>query len=885
MKRIIQTYKAPHQWTNSPPGIGDFIRGSCHLFEKLQGSGVEFRIDISQTGFSDLIEQDPSVFQTGAEHRIAAATEYFEDHVALHNSLVAFLNSDETDYYVCTNLGAWNRLTLPESTRGFIQNFYHFSEQVESLTAQALQKTEYEVLSIRCGDHFYNDPNGVVQNDVERMITAIMEQQILPRARLPVAVTSDCHELKCELARRYGLLTLPHRSQHGAFGTALPVAMDLCMLKNSRTNYHINCWAKWWSGFSHYTSVIFQIPSVNFRTPHFVREEITAEGQLIKAEQTVSNHQKLLKAIEWQGRGQWLEASWLLREILLAEPNNAAALYSLGAITAYSGHLDEALLFIEQGIQVAPGFTPLHIAHGELLRELGHNEEALRSYDNALKLQPDYIEALFNSGVLLMDLLRHYEAFERFKQVLSIDPNHPAALVSCAAVLLKFKQGVDSTSIARIIAQVDNFFTRYMQERPWVGVHVCDSDKIHEPSDFFKVNANFISFIDRIIELNSSIGIFLIADSLPVLEGFKECYGLRVLCAQASLAVSRVEEVLRDVLLALKCTYFVGNQESNISLAIANMRNWPQGFIFLLSETRQPYPGVRPRVLFFNDWNNGDVHMSRPYVVDLMKLLGDCDYYYYHRNNPKLLADIDNLIHTTVKIDADVVIDTWLGQSHFKGMDLADMAKHSATFKGANFPNYHEVMSGVYATLGLTASFKPAEYYLPTINYARFDIGNVDRYFAASTAPLNVLICNNETMSGQAPPVDFNAIVVALADRYPTVEFLISNVGHPSPIRRNVVRCSNIIARPEMICDLNEISYISTHCDLIVGRSSGPYSFSITKENLQTKQFICICRSRNDCWFLESSTNITWTNDPSTGHLISLLSKSIATLMKDTAHG
>lgn len=283
MKRVIQAYKAPHQWINSPPGLGDFVRGACHLFEKLEPSGMELRIDISQTGFAGLIEQDESIFQVGEESRIANAEEYFVDHVALHNRLVAFQHSNESELYVCTNLGAWNRLTLTDSTREFIKKFYRFSEEVERMNALALQTADYEVLSVRCGDHFYNDPTGKVQSNVRPLICAMIEQQVLPKAQAAMVVTSDCHELKCELAQRYGMLTLPHRSQHGAFGNALPVAMDMCMLKSSRFNYHINTWATWWSGFSHYTSIIFNIPSMNFRAPQFVREDVTADGELITA--------------------------------------------------------------------------------------------------------------------------------------------------------------------------------------------------------------------------------------------------------------------------------------------------------------------------------------------------------------------------------------------------------------------------------------------------------------------------------------------------------------------------------------------------------------------------------------------------------------------------
>lgn len=284
MKRVIQVYKAPHQWLNSPPGLGDFIRGACHLFEILDANGIEFRIDISQTEFADLIQQDESVFQIGDENRIANAEEYFVDHGLLHNRLQTFLASEETDLYICTNFGAWNRLSLPENNRQFIKKFYYFVEDIEHQTTLALNTADYEVLSVRCGDPFYSDPNGRVGNDLKRLIFDIVEQQILPRAHSPLVVTSDCYEMKVELAERYGMLGLPHRSQHGAFGKARPVVMDLCLLKNSRFNYHINSWAAWWSGFSHYTSIIFNIPSMNFRAPDFFKEEISAQGELITVE-------------------------------------------------------------------------------------------------------------------------------------------------------------------------------------------------------------------------------------------------------------------------------------------------------------------------------------------------------------------------------------------------------------------------------------------------------------------------------------------------------------------------------------------------------------------------------------------------------------------------
>jgi hypothetical protein len=60
--------------------------------------------------------------------------------------------------------------------------------------------------------------------------------------------------------------------------------------------------------------------------------------------------------------------------------------------------------------------------------------------------------------------------------------------------------------------------------------------------------------------------------------------------------------------------------------------------------------------------------------------------------------------------------------------------------------------------------------------------------------------------------------------------------------------CPNIIFTDELIlaeydttvlnswnkkrCDLNEISYLSKFCDIIVGKNSGPYIYCMTEENI-----------------------------------------------------
>jgi len=276
LKRIVQTYKAPKDWGGGPPGIGDFVRGACHLFELLSGTGIDFKIDVSQTEFFDLIEYDEEVFQIGAPDKIANAETFFVDHNALIRRINEFIASPDSELYVSTNLGAWNRLELPANVQAFIAKFYRFNSVVERLSFEVLRGRAYEVLSIRCGEFDFEHDMYGGQVDAKGRISSIIENHILPSAKFPIVVTSDSYPLKCELAKRYGFLMFPHQSQHGAFGGVLPVALDMLLLRNSRFNYHINAWASWWSGFSHYTSLIFDIPSMNFKAPDFDRTDVGA---------------------------------------------------------------------------------------------------------------------------------------------------------------------------------------------------------------------------------------------------------------------------------------------------------------------------------------------------------------------------------------------------------------------------------------------------------------------------------------------------------------------------------------------------------------------------------------------------------------------------------
>jgi len=276
MKKIINVYKGHDQWLNSPPGLGDFIRGSCHLHELLIGTDIDFAIDISLSDFKNHIIHDENLFSIGEFSSLINAKEFFTDHKLLIQEINEFKKNNEEFLFVSTNYGDWNRINLPMETTNKLQILYNFKNLVSENVTHHIPITNYEVLSIRCGDSFYGISNSQLDSESLKLIFKIIDEVIINNINYPIVVTSDSFNMKKILSDKYGFLMLPHLPEHGAFNSScFPVCLDMHLLKNSKFNYHINTWANWWSGFSHFTSQIFSIPSLNFRAPEFIAEKIS----------------------------------------------------------------------------------------------------------------------------------------------------------------------------------------------------------------------------------------------------------------------------------------------------------------------------------------------------------------------------------------------------------------------------------------------------------------------------------------------------------------------------------------------------------------------------------------------------------------------------------
>ena len=182
----------------------------------------------------------------------------------------------------------------------------------------------------------------------------------------------------------------------------------------------------------------------------------------------------LIAAIELQNRQLPAEAARLFDSVLAQDPDNAAALYSLGVIALHGGDVARALQLAERGVRGAPAFAPLHLIRGTCLQKQGRNEAALASYDEALRLQPGLLEALVNSGVLLRAMFRHKEALERFNRVLSTAPDHAIALANCGVILTEFKQSERAIAMFERLLAISPDYDYAQGLLFYERAHLCD---------------------------------------------------------------------------------------------------------------------------------------------------------------------------------------------------------------------------------------------------------------------------------------------------------------------------------------------------------------------------------------------------------------------------
>jgi hypothetical protein len=240
-------------------------------------------------------------------------------------------------------------------------------------------------------------------------------------------------------------------------------------------------------------------------------------------------------------------------------------------------------------------------------------------------------------------------------------------------------------------------------------------------------------------------------------------------------------------------------------------------------------------ICFFNHHHNGDLISSKSFIVEIMSNI-NTKYYYRHYMNEKVLSDLNleyvgyptHFMSDKIIEDENIVyVNTWIG-SYFEHDEFRD---------DLSLLGIYNMFGKVYNSLNqiFNTSLKLSDpiNYFPKVDYSKFDLFNIHSYLQQDPK-IKILFCNGKTLSGQCTYTgDMKEIIEKEAQKHPDKTFITTK-----NIDSNIdnIKFTGDIIDSINKCDLNEISYLSTFCNLIIGRNSGPHCFTIVDDNLKNKE-------------------------------------------------
>lgn len=249
-------------------------------------------------------------------------------------------------------------------------------------------------------------------------------------------------------------------------------------------------------------------------------------------------------------------------------------------------------------------------------------------------------------------------------------------------------------------------------------------------------------------------------------------------------------------------------------------------------------------VIFFNPFHNGDIHVSRTIVSQIINKMKkdypETNFFYSHPNSSELLLDIKDLkydhdkhkdienIRLSKKIIGDTVyISTWYGQQNGSQGN-----KFGCTFDCIyTLMNYN--CKDIFKFSLSDISKNPVDFF-PTIDYSYFLIEKARSWLDSHTEK-KIFVANGLALSGQAINFSMTPIIKELSQKHKDKVFILSN--YESEINEPNVFYSKDIIDKIGGSDLNENAYLTENCDVLVGRGSGVSTFALTKNNMFNRNF------------------------------------------------
>lgn len=235
---------------------------------------------------------------------------------------------------------------------------------------------------------------------------------------------------------------------------------------------------------------------------------------------------------------------------------------------------------------------------------------------------------------------------------------------------------------------------------------------------------------------------------------------------------------------------------------------------------------------FFNHFGNGDIFESREFVKEWTQKVDPSIYqfFYAHGKSPWIIKDMVNIksmempenLQPTGAIyqlgnGQSYAINTWIGrESRFVLPGIGCVVEQL-------YKMHNEMMHHFGVRLE-----KDIIDYIPKIDFTYYHTEGVHKFLERYYYARKIYISNGNVQSMQANNFDFDPILKNVIEKYPNYVFLVTNRTNLK--YDNLFYTGDVINSPNGF-DLNECGYLSTFCDTIIGRNSGPHVFAQHYDN------------------------------------------------------
>jgi hypothetical protein len=245
---------------------------------------------------------------------------------------------------------------------------------------------------------------------------------------------------------------------------------------------------------------------------------------------------------------------------------------------------------------------------------------------------------------------------------------------------------------------------------------------------------------------------------------------------------------------------------------------------------------------FYCHYGNGDIFIAREFVKKLCELIPADNFYFAHAKNKRILADMPflkwepitdkHVMRSYIRpIGKELYVNTWLGVTS-KYVTKANSCSINNAFR--MFNDFSKSL-GFDPLPGTSLDYLPQPLYTQRhsdgqyykdFEYDSFQLDGVREFVKDN--PDFIIIDNCFVQSNQAENFDFSPVIENVASDHSELLFVVTN-----RLKTNVpnIIYTGDITKVDDGFDLNEISYLSTFTDYIIGRSSGPMVFCMTRDN------------------------------------------------------